>query len=147
LIGFTARLGIDKEDLIPEDSETGSPEDGYKFPGHFLDLRTLAFALTDRGHSLKSACEAFGVEHPKKSASEHGVVTPEYVDYNRRDVLATSELAVKMLEEYDRHPIALPVTQAFSPASIGKSYLRAMGTLNDGHRIRIRASRRPRIHY
>jgi hypothetical protein len=67
------------------------------------------------------------VEHSKDSAAEHGKVTPEYIDYNRRDVLASSELAAKMLEEYDRHPIALPVTQAFSPASIGKSYLRAMG--------------------
>jgi len=127
LIGFTARKKTDEEDLIPEDSETGEARKGYKFRGHFLDLRTLAFALTDRGHTLESACEAFAVEHPKKSTSHHGTVTPDYIDYNRRDVLATWELAVKMLEEYDRHPIALPVTQAFSPASIGKSYLRAMG--------------------
>jgi hypothetical protein len=127
LIGFTAREGVDEEDLIPEDSATGEPEEGYKFRGHFLDLRTLAFALTDRGHTLESACKAFGVEHPKTPTSQHGTVTPEYVDYNRRDVLATWELAVKMLEEYDRHPIALPVTSAFSPASIGKAYLRAMG--------------------
>jgi hypothetical protein len=127
LIGFTARTGIDEEDLIPEDSETGEPKKGYKFRGHFLDLRTLAFALTDRGHTLESACKAFGVEHPKTSTTHHGTVTPDYIDYNRRDVLATAELAVKMLDEYDRHPIALPPTQAFSPASIGKSYLRAMG--------------------
>ena len=36
-------------------------------------------------------------------------------------------LAVKLLEEYDRHPIALQVTKAYSPASIGKAYLHAMG--------------------
>ncbi len=126
LIGFTARKSPDKTDLIPEGSETGTPEPGYKFRGHFLDLRTLAFALTDKSYTLESACEDFGVEHGKQRVARHGIVTAEYIDYNRRDVLATSELAVKLLEEYDRHPLALQVTRAYSPASIGKAYLRAM---------------------
>lgn len=39
-------------------------------PG-FLDLRTLAFALTDRGHSLRSACEAFDVQQGKADPGEH----------------------------------------------------------------------------
>ena len=63
LKGFTSRYRPDDSDLIPEDSLTGEPEKGYKFRGHLLDLRTLAFALTDRGYSLESACKAFGVEH------------------------------------------------------------------------------------
>src|SRR5207249_3668970 len=46
---------------------------------------------------------------------------------NRRDVLATLELAEKLLEEYDKHPIKLQPTKAYSPASIGKAYLRTMG--------------------
>ena len=46
---------------------------------------------------------------------------------DRRDVLATWELAVKLLAEYEAHPIDLQVTKAYSPASIGKAYLRAMG--------------------
>jgi hypothetical protein len=127
LKGFTARDTPDDVDLIPEDSTTGKPEKGYKFRGHLLDLRTLAFALTDKSYSLESACEEFGVEHPKRPASRHGEVTEEYIDYNRGDVLATWELAVKLLEEYSRHPIGLQVTKAYSPASIGKAYLRAMG--------------------
>ena len=127
LIGFTARIAPDKEDLIPEGALTPKPDKGYKFRGHFLDLRTLAFALTDQAYTLASACEAFQVEHPKKSASEHGKVSTQYIDYNRRDVLATAELAEKLLEEYDKHPISLQVTKAFSPASIGKGYLRDMG--------------------
>lgn len=127
LIGFTARKSPDRTDLIPEGSLTGKPERGYKFRGHFLDLHTLAFALTDRNYSLKAACEAFGVEHGKQRAARHGRVTEEYIDYNRRDVLATSELAVKLLEEYGKHPITLQVTKAYSGASIGKAYLRAMG--------------------
>jgi len=127
LIGFTGRKGPDESDRIPEGSESGEPEEGYVFRGHFLDLRTLAFALTDRGYTLEAACEAFGVEHGKQRVTRHGVVTPKYIDYNRRDVLATAELAVKLLEEYEKHPIELQPTKAYSPASIGKAYLRAMG--------------------
>lgn len=127
LKGFTARNNPDRTDRIPEGSKTGDPEPGYKFRGHFLDLRTLAFALTDRSYSLQSACEAFNVEHGKLKVARHGEVTEEYIDYNRRDVEATAELAVKLLEEYGRHPVTLQVTKAYSPASIGKANLRAMG--------------------
>lgn len=127
LKGFTGRQKPDDVDLIPEGSANAEPQDGYIFRGHFLDLRTLAFALTDRGFTLAGACEAFGVEHGKQTMQRHGIVTKKYVDYNRRDVLATSELAVKLLEEYNKHPIDLQATKAYSPASIGKSYLRAMG--------------------
>jgi hypothetical protein len=65
LIAFTARNSPESEDLIPEGSQSGEPKPGYRFPGHFLDLRTLAFALTDELYSLEAACEAFGVEHGK----------------------------------------------------------------------------------
>jgi hypothetical protein len=129
LKGFTARYRPDNLDLIPEDSPTGEPEKGYKFRGHMLDLRTLAFALTDRSYSLESACKAFGVENGKQRTIRHGVVTKDYIDYNRRDVQATSELAVVLLAEYAKHPINLQPTKAYSPASIGKAYLRTMGIL------------------
>jgi hypothetical protein len=135
LKAFTGRYKPDREDLIPEGSRTGKPKKHYVFHGHFLDLRTLAFALTDRGYTLEGACKDFGVEHPKQRAKRHGEVTEQYIHYNRRDVLATSELAVKLLEEYDRHPISdkhpalqsLQATKAYSPASVGKAYLRHMG--------------------
>jgi hypothetical protein len=127
LKGFTGQNNPDKSDLIPEGSETGAPEEGYKFRGHFVDLRTLAFALTDQSYSLESACEAFGIEHGKQHTARHGEVMEEYIDYNRRDVLATSELTLKLLEEYEKHGLSLQVTKAYSPASIGKAYLRKMG--------------------
>jgi len=127
LIGFTKRRSPDDDDLIPEGSRDGKPDPGYVFPGHFLDLRTLAFALTNQSHSLKSACEAFGVVHGKLETDGHGTVTPDYLDYARRDVLATWELAVALLAELDRHPIPLPPTKALSPATVGKHYLAAMG--------------------
>jgi hypothetical protein len=127
LIGFTARNSPDQVDLIPEGSLSGEPKPGYKFSGHFLDLRTLAFALTGEAYSLEGACEAFGVEHGKERCVSHGDVTAEYIAYNRRDVLATSELALKLIEELEQHPIALPPTHAFSPASLGKGQLRTIG--------------------
>jgi hypothetical protein len=127
LMGFTGCHNPDAVDKIPEGSVSGEPEADFNFRGHFLDLRTLAFALTDRSCSLETACKAFGVEHGKQHADRHGEIYPEYIDYNRRDVLATSELAVKLIEEYERHPITLQATKAYSPASVGKAYLRAMG--------------------
>ena len=127
LIGFGGRYETDDEDRIPDDSATGEPDEEFKFRGHFLDLRTLAFALTDRAYSLDAACKDFGVEYPKLKVTKHGSVTERYVDYNRRDVLATSELAGKLLEEFRKHPLSMQATKAFSPASIGKGYLRDMG--------------------
>lgn len=126
LIALTSRVNPDVEDRIPEESKTGKPKKGYNFKGHFLDLRTLAFALTDVGHSLESACEAFDVEHKKQKVHRHGKITAKYIDYNRRDVLASSELALKLIEEFEKHHIPLQVTKAFSPASVGKAYLKGM---------------------
>ena len=127
LKGFTARNKPDRVDLIPEGSRSGEPKDGYIFRGNFLDLRTLAFALTDKGHSLASACETFLGNRLKDHPACHGIITEEYIDYNRQDVFATCQLAFKLLEEYSKHPISLQVTKAYSPASIGKAYLREMG--------------------
>jgi hypothetical protein len=127
LIGFTGRNSPDQVDLIPEGSPSGKPQPGYRFRGHFLDLKTVAFGLTDEGYSLPAACEAFGVELRKRQTVRHATVTQESVDDIRRDVLAMSELAAKLIREFEQHPIPLSPTHAFSPASIGKGYLRAMG--------------------
>jgi hypothetical protein len=124
---FTATIDRDKEDKIPEGAASPKPDDRYIFRGHMLDAKTLAFALTDQGMNLERACELFGVEHGKQKVKRHGIVTPKYIDYNRRDVLATYELTEKLLAEYALHPIPLQATKAYSAASIGKAYLEAMG--------------------
>ena len=77
--------------------------------------------------SRSKAPASSSVEHGKQKTDKHGIITPEYIDYNRRDVLASTELAAKLLAEYALHPIELQVTKAYSPASIGKAYLQAMG--------------------
>ena len=102
----------------------------YRRPGvrgRFLDLKTLAFALTGQGYSLERACVDFGVAHGKLTAAEHGRITPDYVEYNRRDVLATQELLERLRTEFDRHPITLDPCHAMSSASLAKGYLAAMG--------------------
>ena len=83
------------------------PDETVKFRGHFLDLRTLAFALTNTSYDLRRACRDFGVEHGKLDHEPTGRVTPDELIYGRRDVVATYELAVKLLAEYQRHPIEL----------------------------------------
>jgi hypothetical protein len=99
---------------------------GPSFKGKFLDLRTLAFALTSVGHSLASGCKTFGVENEKAEVEVHGVITTDYIDYNRRDVLASKELLEKLREEFDRHPIDLDPCTAYSPASLAKAVFKAI---------------------
>ncbi len=113
---FMSPSEIDEEDL----------DDGKAFKGSFLDARTLTFALTNEGHTLESATRAFDVPYVKRPVN-HGVITEEYITYCREDVEATANLYGAAMEEYRRHPIALQATKAYSPASIAKSYLRAMG--------------------
>lgn len=111
-------------------------EEGWVFRGHFLDLRTLAFVMTDESHSLESACRAFQVPYEKRDV-RHGTVTPEYVQYCREDVEATTDLCGAAIREFSRHPVDLPVTQAYSPATLGKAYLKKMKVtpLASRHRV------------
>ena len=67
------------------------------------------------------------MEHQKQQRVRHGATTKERIDDIRRAVLATSELAAKLIGEFAEHPIPVSPKHALSPASIGKGYLRAMG--------------------
>jgi hypothetical protein len=116
----------DADDLIPEDSKDRKPDPEYAWRGRFLDLRTLAFALTGSGHSLESACRAFGVEGKAESGG-HGVITEQYIDYCRQDVVATFALHEALIAEFDRHPVGIAPERAYSPAAMAKAYLDAMG--------------------
>lgn len=95
--------------------------------GLFIDCRQFGYALTGRALSLVSACKEFGVQHGKIEGAEHGRVTPEYIDYARRDVLATWELYQRMLEQYASFGLGKPPNKLYSTASIGKAYLENMG--------------------
>ena len=100
-----------------------------QFRGYFADLQTLTFALTDRHHSLDSACKAFDVppELRKSWAKRHGIVSPEYISYNRQDVVASQALLERVRQELELHGAPLAPWDIHSPASLAKSALRQMG--------------------
>jgi hypothetical protein len=125
-LSLTKPAEPDADDLIPEDSEDRKPDPEYAWRGRFLDLRTLAFALTGSGHSLESACKVFGVEGKAESGG-HGVITEMYIDYCRQDVVATFALYEALMAEFDRHPVAMAPERAYSPAAMAKAYLETMG--------------------
>jgi hypothetical protein len=95
--------------------------------GRFLDLHTLVFALTDNSCSLAGAIETFASKPSKIEHEPTGRVTAEELTYSRQDVRATLGLLNAVKHEYERHPISLLPEHAYSPASIGKAYLRGMG--------------------
>lgn len=100
--------------------------------GEFLDLGTLAFALTNGTYSLAGAYKAFCDGDLDKDV-EHGVITPDYITYSRNDVKATVTLAKALLSRFDDHPVSranggkLSETKCYSPASLAKAYLDAVG--------------------
>lgn len=96
------------------------------FRGHFVDLRTLAFALTNKKHSLESACRTFKTEYEKIKA-EHGKINAEYIKYCINDVKASFSLYQKMKEEFDSYQLNMLITKAYTPASIGKQILQNIG--------------------
>lgn len=126
LMEFTARREHDAADL----DENGDP-----FRGRFLDVRTIVFALTNESHSLDSACKMFEVAHPKTAIDQYGVINPDAISYNRRDVLATQEVLEKARAQFDHHPIDLDPCRTYSPASIAKAYFKAMGITEPRTRI------------
>lgn len=96
------------------------------YGGRFLDLRTLSFALTNEKLTLESACKEFQTERMKIATAEHGEINAEYIHYNINDTLITHLLYLKMAERYNSFHLNLPLEKAYSPASIGKQYLRQM---------------------
>jgi hypothetical protein len=94
--------------------------------GRFLDLRTLGFALTGEAYNLEGACQAFGVPG-KLNPGRHGEISAEYIDYCRQDVAATASLYEALMAEFRLHPVDLEPERAYSPASLSKAYLSAMG--------------------
>ncbi len=133
-IRFNRPAKIDPDDQRPAEGEP--PDPNFTFRGRFLDLRTLAYALTGDAYTLESAGKAFGVSDPKTKTAEHGVITSEYIDYNRRDVLASQELLERLREEFDRHPIELDPCAAYSTASVAKAYFRTMDLRSPSEQFR-----------
>jgi len=97
--------------------------------GFFLDIKTLAAALTSQSHSLESLAKTLGVATQKHGTNEHGrALTESYIDYAVQDTQATWECFVKLKNMYELHGLDLTAPhQIHSEASLGKAYLREMG--------------------
>jgi hypothetical protein len=117
---------IDSKRSLKKFRHIDGEKDADKFAGHLLDLRTLVFALSGNSHSLDSAAASYDVKR-KTSTGDLGAITDDSVDYCRNDVAVTTELLEAALADFALHPIDLQATIAYSPASIAKAYLTAMG--------------------
>ncbi|MDH5431752.1 MAG: hypothetical protein OEW78_07725 [Nitrosopumilus sp.] len=94
---------------------------------NFVDLRTLCHALTDKKHSLESACDAFKTDYKKYKVQEHGKVNAKYIDYCVNDVKSTFSLFLNAKEEFEKYDLPIPFSKVYTPASIGKEFLNMMG--------------------
>ncbi len=104
---------------------------------YFLDLRTLAWALFNRSFSLKRLCEELLTEHRKIDHEPTGKVTVEEIEYARQDGRCTVDALNALKQEFDKHPISLKPCNAYSPASVAKSYLDAMGIIRPAEKFEV----------
>lgn len=109
---------------------------GRTYRGRFLDLHTLAYALSDRSLTLDGAAAAWGLVERKLAFDHHGAVSSEAIDYNRQDVRTTWALYRALVADWSAHPVALDPEQGFSPAALAKAYFRALGIRPPLARIR-----------
>jgi hypothetical protein len=121
------------EEESDDDSDAETPDETEKKVGpdrgYFVDVKTLAAALTSRSHSLASLSELLKVPTPKKELDEHGgALTPDYVRYGLRDVQTTWECFDHLALRFASFGLAeTGLYELYSEASLGKAYLRAMG--------------------
>jgi hypothetical protein len=108
-----------------------------KGKAHFLDLRTLAWALFNRSFSLKRLCEELQTEHRKFDHEPTGQVTVKEIEYARQDGRCTVDALNALKQEFDKHPTGLKPCNAYSPASVAKSYLDAMGIIRPSEKFEI----------
>jgi len=104
---------------------------------HPLDLRTLAWSLFNRSYSLKRLCEELKTENQKIDHEPTGEVTVEEIEYARQDGRCTVDALNALKEEFDKHPIPLNPCNAYSPASVAKNYLDAMGISRPAEKFKI----------
>jgi hypothetical protein len=108
----------------PHESEVPADPDR----GYFVDVKTLAAALTSISHSLASLSELLDVPTKKTDSEEHGgPLTPDYVRYGLRDVQTTWECFDALAQRFAS--FGLDDTGAYdlySEASLGKAYLKTM---------------------
>jgi hypothetical protein len=96
--------------------------------GSFLDVKTLAAALTSTSHSLNSLAKYLGVQHKGDFKDFERVIDPEFVEYAVNDTEVTKQCFVELVRRYSAHGLKYTTAHRIhSEASLGKAYLRQMG--------------------
>ena len=111
----------------PSRTETQKKELHHK--GCFVDLKTFTFALTNNSYNLKGALKDFECVIKKSDAKEHGIISDQYVGYNINDVLCTYHLYLQVMKRYLDYHVDKHESELYSPATMGKSYLKQIGIL------------------
>ena len=129
---------IDSKKAFIKVANPWKPEEWHQNArAHFLDLRTLAWALFNRSYSLKRLCEELKTGNRKIEHEPTGEVTFEEIEYARQDGRCTVDALNGLKEEFDKHPIPLNPRNAYSPASVAKSYFDAMGIVRPAEKFKI----------
>ena len=97
--------------------------------GFFIDVKTIAAALTSQSHSLDSLAKYLKVTAQKQHTDEHGSkLTNQYIEYAVQDTQATWECFEALQSMYAQHGLTqTELHKIHSEASLGKAYLREMG--------------------
>jgi hypothetical protein len=66
-------------------------------------------------------------DETKGEADYDGPITPEYIEYCRADVRATSRIFTELRALYLKHGRTREIDRIYSEASLGKSYLKDFG--------------------
>ena len=119
------------------DSDAEQEEENKKFSNvHILDLKTLTSVLTGEVHSFLTTCDIFGSPASRRRRSYSRVTKPA-IEGLLRDVTAELELLNRLQREFGQHPVDLPPDRCYSPATLAKSYLSAMGIKPPQEKFRI----------
>lgn len=102
------------------DVETG------KRPGFFLDLKTLASALTAKSFTLDTLAGFLGAGEKEKFSDFGRPLDPDFIKYAVQDAQVTWECYEALLERYHQHGLRQPAPKVFSEAGLGKAYLNEM---------------------
>jgi hypothetical protein len=96
---------------------------------YFLDVRTLAAALTGQSHSLKSLAKLLGTLQKSPGGDLGRPIDRQLIEYCLNDVQVTRECFEVLVAQYrtQHGHTRRPEHAIYSEATLGKAYLQAMG--------------------
>jgi hypothetical protein len=97
--------------------------------GSFIDVKTIAAALTSQSFSLARLAEFLKLPSRKAETDDHGKeLTPEYISYAVQDVQVTWEAFEALRTKFGALDLtSTALNNILSEASLGKAYLKDMG--------------------